>query len=115
MSWVDEMKFYTNASDLTVDSIISIKQALRDNPTESEARDLNGQLVELQLKKTLLDERLSAIVGSRNSVRPPSASELERVKNLTYLIEAQTNSATMVSDSIILAGKVVDLITEVSA
>ena len=115
MSWVDEMKFYTNASDLTVDIITTIKQALRDNPTESEARELNGQLVELQLKKTLLDERLSAIVGTRTSIRPPTANQLELVKGLTSQVEAQTNSATTVSNSIALAGKVVDFITEVSA
>ncbi len=115
MSWIVEMKLYKNASDLTVDMITTTKQALRDNPTESEARELNGQLVELQLKKTLLDERLSAIIGTRTPIRPPSEEELDRVKDLTSQVETQTNSATTVSNSIALAGKVVDFITEVSA
>ena len=99
--------------DLVSAAIALVNKALASNPSTEERRSLNRAKLRLETERTLLRAQLDAALGEDPTVEGPSDSQMLEIARLTDAVEEATTSALTVSASIALAGRVLDISTDV--
>lgn len=112
MSWIEDFKQVRSAHRLVIDAETRTRQALDRNPSVSERRRLNSDLVELGIAQSKLASRRTAIIRERRAIVNPTNEQVNRIKTLTMEVQNQTNAAMAASMTLDFAGRVLDLANE---
>lgn len=90
------------------------EKGLVHNPSKEEARDLNATLVDLDMKRAVLEAKLNALIGQTAQIAPPTAAQVAQVAALTGEVATLTAAAVTASAALALTGRVLALATEIA-
>jgi hypothetical protein len=103
------------ALGLVYDAITLSNRAMRSNPSKEEKRKLIKRRARLEVERADLEGILEALADGKDiDVTPPSVEQVEAIKTLVAAVEEQRRLDVAVSETFELAGKVLDLATELT-
>lgn len=99
--------------DLMDVTIALVRRALLDNPSDSERRSLEQQLLRLKSERAVQQEEFDAELAGGTDVQGPTPAQLKRISALSDDVEKATRVTIVASDAIGLASKVFALATAI--
>ena len=112
--WTKAYNQLKDTRNLLRKSKLAVKAALRNNPSASEARDLEDMKVELERRLAIVRKRMIALVD-QNTVSPPDPTVVGEIAALTAEVETATNASIAASQAISVATRALKLAAKVAA
>ena len=111
--WTKAYKALKDTRNLLRKAKLAVKAASRNNPSASEARDLEDKKVELERRLALVRKRMIALVD-QPTVSPPDSEVVDEIARLTADVKAATNASVAASQAIGVATRVLELAGKVA-
>jgi hypothetical protein len=89
------------------------RRGLLSNPSLTEERALNEQLIDLELRRVAVKAQLDALLAGQPVVGPPSAGQVAEISRLAGEVEHLTAAATSASAAVVFGSKVLTVAGDV--
>jgi hypothetical protein len=104
----------SDALALIFSAITIAEQGLLRNPSVEQERELNEQILALELRRATLRAQLDALINGNATIAGPTAAQVAEISRLTGQVDTLTGAALTASSAVALSSKVLAVATDVA-
>ena len=103
---------FSDSLEMVEDAIVAARQALLENPTKEERRELNEQILELEAKRAKITNKLIALGRPGAAVSPPTDAQIAEIKGLAEEVDKLTRASEGAARAISVAPRGLDMVAK---